>query len=76
MTRYPVAENRGLEKEMEIDSGSAHMSEVDVRMALSSMYDSLAAAALGAGGLCCNGDEALRSELVVHDILAKAKASA
>ena len=42
ITRYPRAENRGLDNEWEIDSGAGETSAVDVGMSLQAMYDNLA----------------------------------
>jgi predicted dehydrogenase len=72
VTRYPVADNRGLDHEREINSGSGEATAVDVSMSLSAMYDNLSAAAGTSEPLLSPLADALKSEILVQDILARA----
>jgi len=76
IARYQVAENRGVENEMEIDSSSVDVRDVDVSSCLQGMYDSLAGAVSGRCALLSPADEALASELTIHEIVARTRESA
>lgn len=71
MTRYPRAENRGLDNEWEIDSGAGETAPVETGISLQAMYDNLAAATDG-GSLLSPASGALRTEATVHDVLGRA----
>ena len=68
-----MVENRGLENEMEIDSGSVNVQDVDVGHCLEGMYDSLAGDVFGMGALLSPAGEALASEAIVHEIAARSR---
>ncbi len=73
VARYRVVENRGLENEMEIDSGSVNVRDVDVGHCLEGMYDSLAGDLFGTSALLSPAGEALASESIVHEIAARSR---
>lgn len=68
VTHYPLAENRGLENEWEIDSGAGRIAPVDTTMCLQTMYDNLAGA-LDGDPLLSSVDEALKTEVTMHAML-------
>lgn len=69
MTLFPLAENRGLENEREIDSTDGKTMKVDTNGCLQAMYDTLADGMNDSRALLCPAVEAFRSEKIVHDIM-------
>lgn len=69
---YGRAENRGLEKEFEIDSGKIEVLDIPVHGCFHALYDNLASGLEGKEALVSSGSSALETEIAVHAIAADA----
>jgi predicted dehydrogenase len=70
---YPVAENRALEDEYEINSDKGVQLENTVSTALYNLYENLYTATVGDLALASSGDSALRTEKIIDAILSSSK---
>lgn len=70
--RYPLAANRAMQRELEIESDRPTVIPASVGDALYRMYDNLAGAVAGREKLVSPGDSALATESVVERIFAAA----
>ncbi len=69
---YPLAENRGLENEMEISSDKPTVLEPTVDRALYDLYDNLAETIAGRAELWSPGGQALHTENILNSVLTSA----